>query len=63
MEPLEFMQNVAAQIARDLTANDAIKRFTSNSELIGGYAKRSTKQHRGLLESFVFASAKRPIEN
>ena len=40
----DFLNELAEQLARDLTANNAIKRFTTNTDLIGSYAEATVRQ-------------------
>ena len=44
MKPDEYLLTLAGQLAHDLTANGAIKRFTTNPELIGAYAEATVRQ-------------------
>src|SRR4051812_44709650 len=40
----QFLVALADQLARDLTANGAIKRFTNCTDLIGAYAEATVRQ-------------------
>lgn len=44
MDGSEFVNQVCRQLVRDLTANDEIRAFTNNPDLIGGVAEASLRQ-------------------
>src|SRR4051812_33133264 len=44
MTPKQFLEEIAGQLASDLTANNAILRFTDNSALIGSHAEATVRR-------------------
>src|SRR5947209_5396581 len=44
MHPREFVDHLIEQLARELTANNAIRKFTTNKDIIGAYAEASVRQ-------------------
>jgi hypothetical protein len=44
MDPQAFLRRLAEQLARDLTANDSVRLFTTNTALIGAYAEATVRE-------------------